>query len=75
MTILGKNIQLKMHDYVFQAGDSWVSQAQIVYAIAALSFVITGFINLSAAPGILGVLFILAGKAKTSGRSFQKMSD
>jgi hypothetical protein len=29
-------------DYIFQAGNSWVSQAQIVYTIAALSFVITG---------------------------------
>lgn len=48
-------------DYVFQAGNSWVSQAQIVYAIAALSFVITGFIDLFAYPGLLGIFFILAG--------------
>lgn len=48
-------------DYVFQAGSSWVSEAQIVYAIAALSFVFTGFIDLFAAPGILGIFFILAG--------------
>lgn len=49
-------------DYVFQAGDSWVSQAQIVYAIAAFSFVITGCIDLFAVPGILGIFFILAGE-------------
>lgn len=49
-------------DYVFQAKNGAdVSQAQIIYAIAAFSFVATGFIDLFASPGWLGIWFIMAG--------------
>jgi hypothetical protein len=48
-------------DFVFQAGNSCVSPAQIVQAIAALSFVITGFIDLFAFQVSWGIFFILAG--------------
>ena len=48
-------------DYVFQAGSAWVSRFTIVYSIAALGFVITGFLDFIKEPGFLGILFILAG--------------
>lgn len=49
-------------DYVFETPKgAWVSQSQIVYAVAATSFVFVGLIDFCARPGLLAVVFILAG--------------
>jgi hypothetical protein len=50
-------------DYVFQVGNSdvWVSQYQIIYFFAALSFVLVGFLDLFREKHWFHILMILAG--------------